>query len=688
MKKVTVAALFAVPLTMAAALPAEASLLLQSHVAAGADLQHIAPFIIIKSDNSTPTDISGSILTYYIYIGRLPIGWATPTVTTLQGTPGATASVSRLDKAYASSIGGGGKFANFVVRIVVPPNTFVRAGVPGGPPDQNYEISLSLTDNSNPHNNFDQTDDYSYLSQTTYGSNPFIMMQNSSLGILWGGPITHDRPTQLALAKQKIQHVIIIMQENRSFDSYFGTFVPNNLVINALGAPYGGVDGIANAPNGTGDRDAPAPCSGRFDPGTLTATVNTPPNAQVLFDLPHFMPDSKTEMGCTAAGDPGAPSKACSATGPLKIKDFLQVNGNAYSCNTAALTQTVGHYTGNASTDPLFNHWTIAKNFILQDKMFEPLPSWSKMSHIFMVSGWSANCTAQPCSPLQENYQDVGTPYAWGDISTLLANVAPSKKWGYYKGENWNYNCGGSGATETCKTNPLGCFNQNPSQASIDIWNPLPNFVGVQQKIQQGTNTGTVQPLQNFLTAVTNGCPTNCTDATVPSVSWIVPAIAVSEHDSNINQWANPPFNIANVNLKAGESYVTMLIQQIMKNTALWNSSVIFLAWDDWGGYYDHVRPPKDSSGQLMYGMRVPAIAISPWVNNGGTLDHQTLSFDAYLKLIEDLFMPQGTRLGGDGRTSVRENEPQLGDLLDEFDFRRNPLAAPSQVTTLSCQAQ
>jgi phospholipase C len=193
--------------------------------------------------------------------------------------------------------------------------------------------------------------------------------------------------------------------------------------------------------------------------------------------------------------------------------------------------------------------------------------------------------------------------------------------------------------------------------------------------------------LQNFLTAVTNGCPNNCTDSTVPNVSWIVPAIAVSEHDTNPNEFAGSPYNIANTNLKAGESYVTMLIQQIMKNTALWNSSIIFVAWDDWGGYYDHVRPPKDSSGQLMYGIRVPGIAISPWVNNGGTLDHQTLSFDAYLKLVEDLFM-QGTRLGGDGRTSVRENEAQLGDLLDEFDFRRTPLAPPGTVTGLSCQAQ
>ena len=73
-----------------------------------------------------------------------------------------------------------------------------------------------------------------------------------------------------------------------------------------------------------------------------------------------------------------------------------------------------------------------------------------------------------------------------------------------------------------------------------------------------------------------------------------------------------------------------------------WDSTAIFVAWDDWGGFYDHVQPPNvDANG---YGIRVPGLVISPYAKQG-YVDHQTLSFDAYLKFIEDDF------LGGSGST-------------------------------------
>ena len=109
-----------------------------------------------------------------------------------------------------------------------------------------------------------------------------------------------------------------------------------------------------------------------------------------------------------------------------------------------------------------------------------------------------------------------------------------------------------------------------------------------------------------------------------------------------------------------------------------WSSTAIFLAWDDWGGFYDHVVPPTvDGQG---YGLRVPGLVISPYARRG-YIDHQTLSFDAYLKFIEDDFLG-GQRLNQtdgrpDPRPTVRENVPILGDLRSDFDFNqapRNPL--------------
>ena len=106
-----------------------------------------------------------------------------------------------------------------------------------------------------------------------------------------------------------------------------------------------------------------------------------------------------------------------------------------------------------------------------------------------------------------------------------------------------------------------------------------------------------------------------------------------------------------------------------------WKSTAILLAWDDWGGFYDHVTPPV--VGGAGYGIRVPAILISPY-SKRGVVDHQVLSFDAYLKFIEDVFLG-GQRLDPrtdgrpDPRPNVRESLPVLGDLLNEFDFSQAP---------------
>ena len=154
----------------------------------------------------------------------------------------------------------------------------------------------------------------------------------------------------------------------------------------------------------------------------------------------------------------------------------------------------------------------------------------------------------------------------------------------------------------------------------------------------------------------------------LPAVSWVMPNQKLSEH---------PPALVT-----VGQTYVTHVINSIMRSPD-WSSTAIFLVWDDWGGFYDHVKPPVvDGQG---YGLRVPALVISPYAKRG-YIDHQTLSFDAYLKFIEDDFL-HGQRLDPktdgrpDSRPHVRENAKILGNLANDFDFRqtpRPPLTLPS----------
>ncbi|MGE5378789.1 MAG: alkaline phosphatase family protein [Bacteroidota bacterium] len=430
----------------------------------------------------------------------------------------------------------------------------------------------------------------------------------------WGlkiGP-THSR--QLAMAREKIRHVVIIMQENRSFDHYFGT--------------YPGADGI---PMQNGH---PTVCS----PDPVTRQCIKPfhdPN-DINYGGPHGM------------------SAAIVDINQGKMDGFVRsvMEGRKNYC---ANPTTPGCSSGEQGPDAMGwhdareipNYWAYAQYFVLHDRMFEPSASWSLPAHLFLVSGWSARCT-NPDDPLT-CMNDIKNPpqaaqgstkedYAWTDMTYLLHKNNVS--WGYFLTE---------GIEPDCSNDQMFCDEQPLALDVPGVMNPLPNF----STVHDDTELDHIRPTAKFLAALKDG--------TLPSISWIIPENGVSDHpDSSIH---------------AGQAYVTDLINEIMQSPD-WDSTVILLAWDDWGGFYDHVVPPKvDENG---YGLRVPALLISPYAKRG-LVDHQTLSFDAYLKFIEDIFLDSqrlDPKTDGrpDSRPTVRENSPLLGDLLNDFDFSQPPL--------------
>ena len=208
-------------------------------------------------------------------------------------------------------------------------------------------------------------------------------------------------------------------------------------------------------------------------------------------------------------------------------------------------------------------------------------------------------------------------------------------------------------------------WKQYANPSAPEWWRPLNDFVTVQQDGQGGN----LQDLNG-----PNGYFADAAAGTLPAVSWVIPGGTESEHPPAVSS--------------KGEEYVTSVINAAMQSPN-WSSTAIFLAWDDWGGFYDHLVPPSvDKAG---YGLRVPSLVISPWVKHN-TIDHQTLSFDAYLKFIEDDFL-NGQRLNpgpkprptvrvarrrrataaGTRGPTVRENVPILGDLSSDFDFTQTP---------------
>ena len=168
----------------------------------------------------------------------------------------------------------------------------------------------------------------------------------------------------------RIRHVVVIMQENRSFDSYFGTFP--------------GANGLPTK-------------NGHFSvcvPNPRTAGCDFPYHdpSQVNGGAQHNGDSARADMNDGAmngfiatAEHPGG--RACGDTARI--------------CASASPPDVMGYH--DAREIP--NYWRWAHNFVLQDHMFEPSASWSLPAHLFLVSGWSARCTrgGDPSSCVNDN---------------------------------------------------------------------------------------------------------------------------------------------------------------------------------------------------------------------------------------------------------------------------------------------
>ncbi len=413
----------------------------------------------------------------------------------------------------------------------------------------------------------------------------------------------------------KIKHVVIIMQENRSFDNYFGTFP--------------GADGIPRR------RGVPTVCI----PDPLRHDCVRPfhDSHDVDYGGPHDQAAFNTDY------DNG------------RMDGFIRARENCANaldpkdCIALLTLDMMGYH----DQREIPNYWAYARQFVLQDHMFEPNSSWSLPAHLFLTSEWSALCS-RPDDPssctnnieLPALPTDIGPPhsapdYPWTDLTYLLHKHGVS--WGYYIKK---------GPEPDCENAKVFCQYVDQDPRTPGIWNPLPSF----DTVRQDDQLGNIKDTSAFYKALRKG--------RLPAVSWVIPSGVVSEHPTS--------------SIKAGQTYVTSLINAIGRSRE-WGSTAIFLVWDDWGGFYDNVAPPMiDVNG---YGFRVPGLVISPYARRH-FIDHQQLSFDAYAKFIEDDFLG-GQRLNPktdgrpDPRPDVRENARGLGNLVKDFNFNQRPRPAP-----------
>jgi phospholipase C len=415
-----------------------------------------------------------------------------------------------------------------------------------------------------------------------------------------------------------LDHLIFVVQENRSFDHYFGTFP--------------GANGIPRRPDG------------RFAPCL--------PDAERA-DFCH-RPYHDTNWNDVGGAHSTRASRIAVNRGEMdgfvrvqqRLFHYCKANPDDPACRRARPgPQGQSDVMGFHTAEEIPNYWAYARRYQLQDRMFAPTDSWTQPAHLYLVSAWAARCEipegVESCTTWLEKYEDPwepadggSKPYLWADITWLL----------YQHDVSWSYYV----APGTCIEAPC---EEGTGIETPFLFNPLPGF----ETIEATDQYDRIQPYGRYFGAAADG--------TLPSVSWVVPIAGPrSEH---------PPHD-----LRKGQAWVTRVVNAAMQGPD-WERTAIFVVWDDWGGFYDHVPPIRiDEAG---YGIRVPAFVISPWVDRDVPVDHQTLSFDAYLKLIEDRFLG-GQRLDGenmgwpDPRPTVREEVAVLGDLAGAFDFAQDPL--------------
>jgi acid phosphatase len=413
-------------------------------------------------------------------------------------------------------------------------------------------------------------------------------------------------------ATNPINHIVVIMQENRSFDNYFGT--------------YPGASGI---PRGTCMPLSPDhPNVGCVKPFLSTNVISG--------DLPHGYQSS------VIAHDNG------------KMDGFMVAENEDRKTMSYYDNKTIPYY------------WDLARHYVLADNFYSSVLSYSLPNHWFALAGQApatsmfyfmhrpphnnilnqaenasiiagggsnqnasmgnttvaANFGVNP-NPTSTNLRDeVARVYLEESnltktVADLFMNNTHNITWKYYDHlvRAGNYKAAVS------------------SGRAFEFWNPF--------SAKGSTYTAAYSPhfanRAQIFTDLKNG--------NFPQVSWVMPSFPISEH---------PPANIT-----SGMNWVKHVINAIM-NSPYWNSTAIILTWDDYGGFYDHVAPPQIDKYGL--GFRMPTIIISPY-SKPGYIDHTQYQFESMLKFIEWRF----------SRQPLTERDLHANNLLNAFDFNQKP---------------
>jgi phospholipase C len=416
-----------------------------------------------------------------------------------------------------------------------------------------------------------------------------------------------------AAGTSKIQHVIVVIQENRSFDNFFATFQ--------------GADGTT-----VGKAAAMPPSIAESCPVPVTKPTTIP----------------LTEVDLEGRGFP--PSYGYNTNQDLthiyagfqldwdhnQMDGFDLEGGGARGSGTPACTYPY-QYVNPKDIAP---YWDMAQQYVLADHLFQTQASGSFTAHQDLIAGGTGlsstealidtpsyfpwGCDGNPAKLVTAVIKRGGKVYEYGGPFPCLSYTtmrdlldAKSVSWKYYAVRVYPYtNC--------------------PKCQGAGIWNAFDAIKAVRQGPEWRSNV-TRSNLAIFDDISANK---------LPAVSWITPNGNNSDHPAT--------------NSDTGPSWVASIVNAVGKS-AYWKSTAIVVVWDDWGGFYDHVAPPSPRDWQGGPGFRVPMLIVSPYVKPH--VEHTVYEFGSILHFIEDNW----------GLGTLGRNDEHATSIGNAFDFKMPP---------------
>jgi phospholipase C len=406
-----------------------------------------------------------------------------------------------------------------------------------------------------------------------------------------------------------VQHVVVLMQENRSFDHYFGTLRGVRGFDDRATIQISGGNSVFNQPNG----------SGRQYPWQLSDT-NT-----------WWWGTTKEELAQCDGSLDHSWSTQHSAWNTGKMDAWISAKGSS---------RTMGYL--NRSDIPF--HYALADAYTVCDAYHCSILSATGPNRTYLWSGMiDPNGTAG--GPAYDGGDESGL--TWQTYAESLQNAGVS--WKVYQNASDNYG-----------DNALAYFSQFANASSSS---PL---------YQRGM--GSVPSTGSTPDDIAAAIRADVTGGTLPKVSWVVASQAFSEHPDA------PPND--------GAHFVNLVIQALAADANTFNSTVLFLNYDENDGFFDHVPPPVAASGTadestkgapIGLGFRVPMVVVSPWTR-GGWVDSHVYDHTSVIRFLETWTSAVGTPAVCPNISAWRRQV--CGDLTGAFDFAHPTYGLPSLPAT------